>query len=75
MNKQRKTLYNGFSSNLVGYCHYHNCGVTKKQLNRKECLKKNCSCFERNENHQWWGQRARAKAKKKANKQIEELLF
>ena len=74
-NVEMKTLYNCTSSNIVGYCCYHKCGITTKQLKKKECLKKNCNYLKKNECHQLWAQRERAKAKKKANKHIMELTI
>lgn len=76
MKPLKTTLYNGQSNNIVGYCHYHKCYITKRQLtNNKKCLQKNCDRFEKNENHEYWKQRERQKAKKKANKQIESLII
>lgn len=57
-----------------GYCYYHKCHLTVRQLKSHKCLQKNCNRLERYEDHQWWKQRERAKAKKKLNKEITKLL-
>lgn len=58
-----------------GYCRHHRCCLTVKQLKAHSCLSKDCYYLVKYENHEWWKQRERAKAKKKANKQIDELLI
>ena len=39
--------------------------MTVKQIRGKECLAKNCWYLQKNEGHEWWNQRERAKAKRK----------
>ena len=39
--------------------------MTVKQIRGKECLAKNCWYLQKNEEHEWWAQRKRAKAKRK----------
>lgn len=72
---ERKTLYNTMSDNIAGQCRLKHCALTVKQIKTKECLRKNCHHFVKNENHEWWAQRDRAKEKKKMDKYIRELTF
>lgn len=51
-----------------GYCKYHHCHLTVKMLKQHDCLGKQCSHLKKNEEHQWWRQRAEIKAKRKARK-------
>ena len=48
----------------VGYCKYHKCYMTFKQIKKKECLQKQCKALERI-SHQFWRQREIKKIKKK----------
>ena len=72
---ERKTLYNTMSANCAGHCRLKHCSLTVKQIKTKECLSKNCRHFVKYENHEWWAQRDRAKAKKKMEKYMKELTF
>ena len=58
-----------------GYCRHHKCCLTVKQLKAHDCLSKGCHYLTKYQSHEWWNQRDRAKAKKKADKQIMELLI
>lgn len=58
-----------------GYCRHHQCCMTAKQVKAKKCVSKQCHYLVKYENHEYWKQRQRDKEKKKANKQINELLF
>ena len=69
------TLYNTVANSPCGYCCLKNCSLTVKQVKSKKCLKKKCFHLVKYESHEWWHQRELAKAKKKANKQIAELLI
>lgn len=69
------TLYNTVARSPCAYCKLKNCSLTAKQVKSKECLKKHCFHLVKYENHEYWKQRERAKAKKKANKQIDALLI
>lgn len=70
-------LYNSHldKSKACGYCYYHKCALSVKQLKAHKCLQKNCDRLKKYESHEWWKQRERAKAKRKANKEINNLLF
>ena len=61
-------LYNTYSDNVVGYCKYHKCHLTARQLKCKDCLGKQCLHLEKNETHQYWHQREVLKQKKKNKK-------
>ena len=63
-----KTLYNGYSNNCCAYCKLHRCGMTVKQMKKKECLKKQCRHLLKNEEHPIWIQRLRIKELRKMRK-------
>ena len=70
-----KTLFNGCSDNCCADCKLHKCSMTVKQMRMKECLRKQCWHLEKNENHQYWRQRAVTKEKRKSRKmQINQYL-
>lgn len=58
-----------------GYCHYHKKYLTVKMIKAHECLSKQCDALQKYENHEWWHQRDLMKQRKKANKQINDLLI
>lgn len=62
-------LFNTSSNNCCAYCKYHNCSVTVKQMRAKNCLGKQCRHLVKNENHQYWKQRAVTKQRRKSRKQ------
>ncbi len=70
----QKTLYNGYSDNCCAYCKLHQCGITVKQMRKKECLNKQCYHLVKNEEHQIWSQRARTKERRKERKMALALL-
>ncbi len=53
----------------VGYCKFHKCYMTFKQIKKKQCLQKQCGALERLP-HQFWKQREIKKQKKKDKKNI-----
>ena len=67
--KMEKCLFNAYSNNVAAYCKYHHCSMTVKQIRKKDCLNKQCWHMIKNENHEWWGQRERAKQKRKERKE------
>lgn len=58
-------LYNTSSNNVVGYCNYHHCGMTVKQMKCKNCLGKQCRHLKKNEEHPYWHQREVQKQRRK----------
>ncbi len=62
-------------SRACGYCHFHHCYLTVKQLRAHQCLQKQCNALQKYEEHEWWKQRNLLKQRKKANKQINKLLI
>ena len=64
-----KCLFNDYSANQVGYCHYHHCGITTKQLKCKECLKKQCHYLQKNFEHPYWIQKEVFKSRRKERKE------
>ena len=58
-----------------GYCHYHKKYLTVKMVKAHQCLQKQCNALQKYEEHEWWKQRNLLKQRKKANKQINELLI
>lgn len=68
-------LFHTNSDNVAAYCKYHNAGVTVKQMKAKGCLQKQCHYLVKNENHDYWRQRAQVKQQRKERKQaINEYL-
>lgn len=63
-------LYNTYSDNVAGWCIYHRCNLTVKQIKCKNCLGKQCHYLRKNEQHNWWRQREVVKQKRKDRKQI-----
>ena len=68
------TLYNTTARSPCAYCKKKNVSLTWKQVKSKECLKKPWWYLVKYD-HEVWRQRERDKAKKKANKQIAELML
>ena len=62
-------LFHTNSNNIVAYCKYHRCGMTVKQMKCKNCLGKQCNHFIKNENHDYWRQKAQIKQYRRARKQ------
>jgi hypothetical protein len=60
-------------SRACGYCHYHKKHLTVKMVKAHQCLSKQCDALQKYE-HEWWHQRDLMKQRKKANKQINDLL-
>lgn len=58
-----------------GFCHYHKKALTVKMVKAHKCLQKQCNALQKNEQHEWWRQRSLQKQRKKANKQINNLLI
>lgn len=70
-----ETLYGTCSENCAAFCRRHNCSLTVKQIRGKDCLGKNCWYLQKNEQHEWWSQRERAKQKRKNRKaEIEKKI-
>ena len=64
----KNCLYGTCSDNVAGYCRYHDCYVTVKQMRTKECLKKQCGNLIKNNEHPYWRQREITKQKRKSRK-------
>ena len=71
---KHKTLYGTVARSPCAYCKEKDVSLTWHQVKTKKCLQKNCWHLVKYD-HEVWRQRERAKEKKKANKQIEELLI
>jgi len=71
----QKTLYSGYSANCCAYCKLHRCGMTAKQMKKKDCLNKQCYHLEKYEDHPIWEQRRRKKEKRKAEKMAKNMAF
>ena len=65
----KECLFNTQSDNVAAYCRLHRCSMTVKQIKCKNCLQKQCFHLVKNEEHQYWKQRAMAKQKRKNRKQ------
>lgn len=68
-------LLNGsetFFNRTVGYCAHHTCYLTKKQLQTKECLKKECKRLIKIEGV-FWQERDAAQVEKRIKKALETI--
>ena len=64
-----KCLFNTTSNKeVVGYCKYHNCGITKNQIACKHCCEKQCYHFVKNEKSNYWKEQALKKQRRKDRK-------
>ncbi len=63
----RRTIFHSYSSNLCAWCHYHNGGLTVRQMRLKQCLGRQCNALEKYE-HPIWKYRERIKQLKKERK-------
>lgn len=61
-------LYNTYSDNIAGACHYHHCKMTPRQIDTKKCRQKQCNHMEKLP-HEYWNQIARKKQKRKDRKE------
>lgn len=66
-----KTIYGGRPANPAAYCALHCGALTVHEIKRKNCLGKQCHHLQKNEQHQYWNQRALRKSRKE-NLQISE---
>ncbi len=66
--RPRKTLFRGKSTNLCGWCYYHDKGLTVRQMRLKKCLSRQCNAFKKFPEHTYWQQREAAKRAKKQRK-------
>ena len=64
-----ETLFGCESNNCAAYCKLHKKCMTVKQIRQRNCLQKQCWHLERNEEHNWWHQRAATKQKRIARKE------
>lgn len=53
-----------------GFCRYHSCCLTAKQMKAKNCLGKQCWYLVKNEDHPYWTQRESMKQKRRDRKQM-----
>lgn len=66
----KECLFNTYSNNCCAYCKLHHCSMTAKQMKAKSCLQKQCWHLVKNEDHQYWKQRAATKQKRKERKDM-----
>lgn len=62
-------LFGTRSDNVAGYCRRKGKYMTVKMIRGKNCLGKQCRYLDKNDAHEWWAQRDRAKQKRKARKE------
>lgn len=70
-NMQHKNIYGQFiSKKPIGYCHCfaHKGALTKNLMTKHKCRKKECPYFMKNEEHEYWIDKARKKLDRKQNK-------
>lgn len=67
---KRYTSYHlgGKKEHCIGFCWLHHRGLTKKQVDIRKCLKKQCGAFEKRD-HPYWEQKQRTKEMKKTSKE------
>ena len=63
-----RTLFHCYSSNLCAWCHYHNAGITVRQMRKKQCLARQCGALEKYAEHPFWKHREDIKRLKKERK-------
>ncbi len=68
------TLFHGYSSNLCAWCHYHNVGVTVRQMKLKKCLGRQCGALEKYD-HPIWKHRENIKELRKKRKEARALQY
>lgn len=58
----------GKGANPCAYCHYHKATLTVRQMRNHKCLERGCQRLTKYQNHGFWLDRERIKAKKKERK-------
>lgn len=70
--KRRRTCTLGASGeNIIGYCTLHKCCMSKKQMQNRKCLEKNCTRFSRRETHPYWQGREKKKELRRQRKEAQ----
>lgn len=61
-----KVLYGSetYFKNTIGFCTFHHCFLTVRQLKTKGCLGKQCKCLDKND-HVYWKLREEKRLLKK----------
>lgn len=68
--KRRLTCNLGASGdNIIGYCALHKCCMSKKQMQNRKCLEKQCKRFAPRKDHPYWRRREEIKEGKRARKE------
>lgn len=65
--KQYKLFDGSRSGNSCAYCWKHHKGMTPKQLQSRQCLKRQCDALQRCD-HPYWQQREKTKEARRARK-------
>lgn len=55
--------------NCVGFCLYHRKTLSKKQMQNRKCLEKQCKRFVPRKDHPYWRRREEIKEAKRARKE------
>lgn len=55
--------------NCVGFCLYHKKTLSKKQMQNRKCLEKQCKRFAPRKDHPYWRRREEIKEAKRARKE------
>ena len=72
--REYKTFYGCRSANSCAYCYKHHKALTPRQLQRRECLKRQCDALQRYD-HPYWDQREKTKEKRIARRERLEILY
>ena len=62
-------------SKCLGYCEYHECYLTKSNIENMKCLKKNCRHFDKIKTHPFWQELERKKEEAKKRKEERKKLY
>lgn len=55
--------------NIIGYCTLHKSCMSKKQMQNRKCLEKQCKRFAPRKDHPYWRRREEIKEAKRARKE------
>ena len=72
--REYKTFYGSTSKNSCAYCYKHHKALTPRQLQKRECLKRQCDALQRCD-HPYWEQREKKKEQRVARRERLEKMY
>lgn len=70
--RRRRTCDMGAAKeNCVGYCRLHKYGLSKKQMQNRKCLEKECTRFVKRCEHPYWKGREKKKELRRQRKEAQ----